>query len=291
MAKFAQGGECAAFGHDVAVFAVFAQKDEGKEKQGVVGTPCHESPVGTVPQAAHKKDDKCVKQHTPLGHTAATHGNVDIVTEPGGEGNVPATPELGDVAAEIGHVEIASQVDAEEFGTADGDVAVAGEVAVDLDGEKEGSQQQRRAVEPVGMVEDNVDIDGATVGYHHLLEKTPQHLPETVDSGGVIKPARPFELGQQAGGTFDRTSHELGEETDVSKEGDDVAGGLHVAPVHVDAVAEGLEGVERDAHGQNQMQEDAVGVAAKESVGKGLGEEVVVFKQSKDEQVEYYVCP
>ena len=39
------------------------------------------------------------------------------------------------------------------------------------------------------------------------------------------------------------------------------------------------------------MQEDAVGVAAKESVGKGLGEEVVVFKESKDEQVEYDISP
>ena len=244
LAKFAQGGEFAAFGHDVAVFAVFAQEDEGKEKQGVVGTPCHESPVGTVPQAANKEDDKCVEQYTPLGYTAATEGNVDVVTEPGGEGNVPATPELGDVAAEIGHVEIAAQADAEEFGTADGDVAVAGEVAVDLDGEKEGSQQQRRAVEPVGMIEDDVDIDGATVGYHHLFEEAPQHLPETVDGGGIIELARLFELGQQAGGTFDRTSHQLGEETDVSKEGDDVAGRLHVATVHVDAVAESLKGVE-----------------------------------------------
>ena len=39
------------------------------------------------------------------------------------------------------------------------------------------------------------------------------------------------------------------------------------------------------------MQEDAVSVAAKESVGKRLGEEVVVFKQSKDEQVEDDVSP
>jgi hypothetical protein len=61
--------------------------------------------------------------------------------------------------------------------------------------------------------------------------------------------------------------------------------------VDIDAVAEGLEGVERDAHRQDEVQQKAVGMAVEEGIGKRLSKEVVVFEKTEDEEVDYYVAP
>ena len=94
-----------------------------------------------MPQATDQEDDKGVQHHSSFRYTAAAERNIDIVAKPCGKRDVPATPELGDVAAKIRDVEVASQFDAEQLGTADSDVAIAGEVAINLYGEQRGSEQ------------------------------------------------------------------------------------------------------------------------------------------------------
>ena len=59
----------------------------------------------------------------------------------------------------------------------------------------------------------------------------------------------------------------------------------------VDGVAERLEGVEGDADGEYEVQEQAVGAAAEEEVGEGLGEEVVVLEDAENQQVDDDVGP
>ena len=232
-----------------------------------------------------------VDQHSPFRHAAAAERDVDIVTEPSGQRYVPATPELGNIAAEIRHVKVPPQLDAEQLGAPDGNVAVAGEVAVNLNGEQYSGQQQRGAVEPVGVVKDIVHINGAAVSHHHLLEKAPKHLPHAIDGGAVVELPLLLELGQQACGPLDGTRHQLGEEADVGKERHHVACGFHGSSIHVDAVAQGLEGVERDAHGQYQVQQQVVGIPAQKCVGKRLGKEIIVFEQPHDKQVNHNIGP
>lgn len=53
-------GQELSFGYLVRVFAVFAKKDEGKEKDGMVCTPSNEGPIGTMPEAGQEEDDKSV---------------------------------------------------------------------------------------------------------------------------------------------------------------------------------------------------------------------------------------
>ena len=127
-------------------------------------SPGEEGPVGAVPETAEQEDDEGVAYDFGLADAAAAEGDIDVVAEPGGEGDVPAAPELGDVAAEVGHVEVAPQADTEEFGAADGDVAIAGEVAVDLEGKEDGGKDERGAAELRGVGENLIDIDGTAVG-------------------------------------------------------------------------------------------------------------------------------
>lgn len=175
---------------------------------------------------------------------------------------MPTTPEFGDVAAEIGYIEVAAQTDAEQFGAADSDIAIARKVAINLNREQDGGKEKSGAVVPIGVFENGVDIEAAAVGDHHLFEKAPQHLTQTVDRQRVAEAAGLFELREETRGALDGAGNQLGEETDIGKKGNAIAGGLKRTSVDVDAIAQCLEGVERNAHRQNEMKEKGVGLSS-----------------------------
>jgi hypothetical protein len=80
----------------------------------------------------------------------------------------------------------------------------------------------------------------------------------------------------------------LREEADEGKEGDGIFSGFQLSAVAVDGVAEGLEGIEADAHGQNNIEGADRGFGTQQ--GKGideiLGEEVIVFEEAEEAQVD-----
>ena len=79
-----------------------------------------------------------------------------------------------------------------------------------------------------------------------------------------------------------------GKEGDEGGEGHGVTGGLEVAPIDVDGVGEGLEGVEGDADGQDDLQGGGVHGDA-EGVPRGnpvLDEEVGVLEVAEDAEVD-----
>jgi len=96
----------------------------------------------------------------------------------------------------------------------------------------------------------------------------------------VIECSGFFELRQQVGGPLDRACHQLREEAHEGEELHDVAGGLQLLPVDIDAVAQRLECVETDADRQYKMQQQIVAIALKKQSGKRVGEEIVVFEKS-----------
>ena len=199
---------------------------------------------------------------------------------------MPAAPELGNVAAEVRIAEVAHQTYAEQLGGADGDVGIAGEVAVDLDGEEDGGQGQGAAAVVGVILEHRVDEQGTAVGHGNFLEQSPQYLAQAVHRRVIVEAAGVRELREQVGGPLDGSGHQLREETHEGEKPDDVAGGLKFSAIHVDAVAQRLEGVETDAHRQDKVKQKAVGVAVEKQAGKGLGEEIVVFEQAEDAEVE-----
>lgn len=131
----------------------------------------------------------------------------------------------------------------------------------------------------------------AVVGQDHLLAEPPKDLAHSIDCGGIVEGAGLEKLGQEVGGTLDGAGYQLWEETDESKEGNYVVGGLNLTLVHVDGVTERLKGIERDADGEHQMEGDETGVPAEGSAGflEAFGKEVVVLVDAEDEEVEYNV--
>ena len=102
-----------------------SKENEGQEEDGVVGTPCQKSPVGPMPETTNEENDEGVEHHAALGNTATSHGDVDIVSKPSGQRDMPPPPKFSQITAEIRYIEIAPETDAEEFGATDGNVAIS----------------------------------------------------------------------------------------------------------------------------------------------------------------------
>ena len=144
-----------------------------------------------------------------------------------------------------------------------------------------------RAKEP-GAGEHASRDDGQVVGDHHLLEEAPHGEMKT---RGDVAPAhvpRLLHLRQQRPRGHDRTRHHVREERHEEGEVDRVLGGLHLAPIDVDDVADALEGVEGDPDGQDHVEVKAQGVEAR-GLEQGIErahEEVAVLEVAEEEQVD-----
>jgi len=241
-----------------------------------------------MPEPGDEEDDEDVADGLGLGDARPSEWDVEVVAEPGGEGDVPTPPELGNVAGEVGELEVGHQLEAEELGGADGDVGVSGEVAVDLEGEKDGTEDEGRAGKRFGVVETHVDVRRTGVGHDDLLEHAPEDEAHAVAPLRIVKGSGRGDLREQVGGPFDGARDQLREEGDKSPKGDRVAGGLEVAPIDVNGVGEGLEGVEGNADGQDDLQGggvhgDTEGLPGRDPV---LDEEVGVLEVAEDSEVD-----
>ena len=199
---------------------------------------------------------------------------------------MPTPPELGDIATEIRNVEVPHQLDSKEFGCTDGNIGIAGEVAVNLESEEDGGKQQGApALRLIGR-KHLVDVDGTVVGYDHFFEQSPQNLAHSIDTLFIYKSARLSELRQQVRRPLDRARNELREETDESEEPDDIAGRFQLSTIDVNGIAERLEGVETDADGEDYLEQQPFCLPAEEHVRKGRDEEIIILENAQDKQVE-----
>lgn len=289
LAGLPDGRKEAVLGDGIGLEALaLAEEDEEAEEQAVVGAPGDEGPVGAVPEAGDEEDDEGVAEDLPPGAAAAAEGDVDVVAEPGGEGDVPSAPELGDVAAEVRAGEVLPEADAEELRRADGHVGVAGEVGVDLEGVEDGSKQERAAGLRLNIGPDLVNVLGAAVGDDDFLEEAPEELSQAVCGCGVVECARFCVLWEEVGGASDGAGEELGEEADKGGVRYEVTGRLDLLLVDVDGVAEGGEGVEAYADGEDDLYEEAVVCEGGDEGCEGGDEEVVVLEDEEREEGENY---
>ena len=180
--------------------------------------------------------------------------DVQIVAQPGRQGDVPASPEIGRRRREIGRQEISREFDIEELGHPAGDVGIAGKIAVDLSGEGIGKQQARSGRYVCGLDArlDQFDEMGEIVGQHYLLEQSPadQPGPRLCLCPGNARPLG-RNLGQQVGCACDRPGDQLRKEGNKSDVVDQLVVRGEFAPIDVRRVADGVKGVERNARRQD----------------------------------------
>ena len=87
----------------------------------------------------------------------AAERDVEVVAQPARQRHVPAPPEVLERQRPVGGVEVLREADAEQQRAADGDVGVAGEVGVDLDGVGVDADEQLERTVRGRRAEDGVD--------------------------------------------------------------------------------------------------------------------------------------
>ena len=79
-------------------------------------TPDHERPVRPVPQPAQEHGEGQVDPGPARPPATAAKRDVDVVPEPGREGDVPPAPEVGEAHGRVGRAEVVGQGEAEAHG-------------------------------------------------------------------------------------------------------------------------------------------------------------------------------
>ena len=88
------------------------------ERDAVHTAPEDEAQASSVPQATEEHRDEEVEIGAQATTTTAPEWYVEVVPQPGGERDVPASPELGDGGGAVGRVEVDIEAEAEPEGYA-----------------------------------------------------------------------------------------------------------------------------------------------------------------------------
>ncbi len=260
---------------------------EGQEEKGIEGSPGDEGPVGTVPESADDEYDEDISDGHALRSAASAKGDIEVIAKPGREAYMPAAPEFGNVAGEVWVGEVLHEVESKEARCSDGYIGVAGEVAVDLKSEEYGSHGEGAGGVGVGVAEDGVHESGAVIGDDHLFEEAPKDLTHSIDGEGIGEFSLYSKLRQEVCCTLNGAGNELWEEAYKSGEGYKVGCGLQLVAVHIDGVAQGLESVEANSYGEDNVEVSEIDISTEEGEGflEIVYEEVVVLEKTEHAEV------
>src|SRR5438067_209974 len=105
--------------------------------------PEDERPARAVPESAEEHGDHQVAVRAPSSAAIAAQRDIEVITQPTGERDVPARPEFAEAAREVRAVEVDAEVESENARQSDGDARIAGEIAVDLERVEVDADEQR----------------------------------------------------------------------------------------------------------------------------------------------------
>ena len=281
----------------------------------VHAAPQNEGPRGAVPESGEEEGDEQrdeLRQHDPQAAVAGLlaeipgkavelfirrEGIEHIVLEPACQADMPAGPEFGDGMRHVGQIEVLHEPYAHDPRAANSDIGIPREIAVHLEGEHDrgGDDGGRGGGFRRGI--DSDDIGRELIRDDHLLEEAGKDDFESFTQVVCIEPMLRLELRQQVLGALDGAGDKLREEGNEQRVIAEMPLGFDGAAVHVDDIAECLEGVERDTHGQDEVEEIVVHRQTEQTqkTRHRAGEEVEVFieKQYAEAggQGDHEICP
>ena len=85
-----------------------------------------------MPQPAQEHCDDEIDILPQLAFAVAAQGDINVVANPCGERDVPAPPKVGDAHRAIRCVEVDGEMEAQQQSNANGHIAIATEIAIDL---------------------------------------------------------------------------------------------------------------------------------------------------------------
>ena len=190
---------------------------------------------------------------------------------------MPAPPELRDGARGVGVGEVFRQVKAEEKAEAQGHVAVAGEIKVDLQRVAEPGKPQGRGARKGGGGIDPGGDDRHGVRQQHLLGK-PQNKAARAGEDVIPPDVADGELRGNFPVADDGALQQLREEADIQKKAEEVLFGPDLSAFEIDHIGQQLKGGKADGGGQGNLPQ-APALPGKR--GQSGGEEVQILEEKE----------
>ncbi len=110
------------------------------QEEEEIEPPKDEVPVGAVPNAGQGPNGEHIEDMAGNRDAVAPQGDINIVTEEGGQRDVPSSPKIGDRVGYVGVVEVFLIMEAHHKPHADGHIGVGGEIQINLEHVAEAAQ-------------------------------------------------------------------------------------------------------------------------------------------------------
>ena len=192
---------------------------------------------------------------------------------------MPPTPKLGDVSRTVGEIEVDPQIETEDGTQPDGHIAIAREVAIDLQPISQSAHEKLDARVACGVAESDVAVLRQVIGDDGLLDDAHQDGKKSaVDACTVDGLAKGLggELRHEVVGPYDRAGGEAREEGEEKEIVEERLRGIDAPPEDVDDVTDRAEGVKRQSEGQREADGAESGVAGEHA--QVVDKEVGVFE-------------
>src|SRR6516162_5125733 len=98
----------------------------------MVQAPDNEIPTGTMPETAEKENRKQIEAYPGITAPVAPERNVEIISKPVGQRNMPALPEFAYRLGDVRENEVFEEAKSEHQSQANGHIGVAGEIKINL---------------------------------------------------------------------------------------------------------------------------------------------------------------
>lgn len=164
-------------------------------------------------------------------------------------------PEIRDAGGGVGIAEVFREVETKHPAEADRHIGIAGKIEIDLEGERRkadpgGENRKLSGLQPRNRLPDLP----CRVREQHLFGQA--HGKAADARSKVGKGLLPvLQLAGYGLHSDDRPGDELGEQGNIGAEIENAALHLHLSPVQIDDVGEGLEGIKRYADRQRHLQQ------------------------------------
>ena len=146
-------------------------------------------------------------------------------------------------------------MESQQQGKSDSHVTVARKVTVYLQGISVNPKQVFQSGIQSRIVENTLhEVHADVVRNHRLLEQTAHDKEDALTEHLGRDGQGPADLRNEIAGTHDRSCHQLREERHIESIIQQTGQGFQITPVHVDGIAQRLEGKERNPYRKEYVQ-------------------------------------
>ena len=199
---------------------------------------------------------------------------------------MPPPPEIADIPAQVWMPEIFWQLETERAGDSNRHIGIAREVVINLRCIRERRHPTGSRGIEFRILIDGIDVDAQGIGEERFLQKSAQEKLRAGPNVLHTKRMNRSELRQKSASSNNWAGDQLRKERNEEGEIPKAPGWRQHSTVHIDRVAHGLKGEERNPHRKDDVEmlwhpypRD------QERLAKTVHEEVHVLKETKDPQI------